>query len=106
KLQGVRTDRPSSMFTLNNGIFQSFERTFRLNPREVGRSKKRAPAWGARESEALPEWSPSAGIANEEVAIVLEGRLPPGSVVEIEVASEAKANAVVLLLDRLLSRPG
>jgi hypothetical protein len=100
----VQTDRPSSLFTLNDGIFQSFERTFKLNPREIGRSKRRATA-EARESEVLPDWAPTS-VTNEEVAVVLEGRLPAGSVVEIEVASEAKAKAVVLLLDRLLTRPG
>jgi KaiC/GvpD/RAD55 family RecA-like ATPase len=91
KLSGVKVTRPSYLFTLDGGVFQSFRAQSPLYT-DAQKSggwtwEKKAPSTGYRELDA-----------------VLDGTLPSGTLVHVNIASGVNSGMVLLLLSGILGR--
>lgn len=91
KLSGVKVRRPSYLFTLDGGLFRSF-RTY--NPLEV--DPRRAGAWNWEKR------TKSTGY--RELDSLLDGTLPSGTIMSLNVATGVNSAMVMLLLDGILGR--
>jgi KaiC/GvpD/RAD55 family RecA-like ATPase len=93
KLSGVKVTRPSYLFTLDEGIFQSFRAQ---SPLEIETQKSPGWAWERR--------TRSTGYS--ELDAILDGTLPSGTLVHLNVTSGVNSGTVLLLLSGILGRDG
>jgi GvpD gas vesicle protein len=91
KLSGVKVTRPSYLFTLDSGIFQSFRAQ---SPLEIETQKSAGWAWERR--------THSTGYA--ELDAILDGTLPSGTLVHLNITSGVNSGTVLLLLSGILGR--
>jgi KaiC/GvpD/RAD55 family RecA-like ATPase len=91
KLSGVKVTRPSHLFTLDGGVFQSFRAQ---TPLEIETQKSPGWAWERR--------TRSTGYS--ELDATLDGTLPPGTLVHLNVTSGVNSGTVLLLLSGILGR--
>jgi KaiC/GvpD/RAD55 family RecA-like ATPase len=90
KLTGVKVKRPSHLFTLDGGVFQSF-RTY--SPLEIASQK---PAgW---------EWERARNTGYRELDAIFGGTLPTGTVMSLTLAPGATSVMVLLLLSGIVGR--
>ena len=101
KLDGVRISRPSSIFTLNEGLFQSFGGYDSIESGTGVSASSNAPPKAA-ESSTSQDCSPqSTGHAALEA--LLHGDAPSGTIVNVELAAGLPAMAASLLVRRILA---
>jgi KaiC/GvpD/RAD55 family RecA-like ATPase len=93
KLSGVKVTRPSHLFTLDGGIFQSFRAQ---SPLEIETQKSPGWAWEKR----------TRSTGHGELDAILDGTLPSGTLVHLNVASGVNSGTVLLLLSGILGRGG
>jgi KaiC/GvpD/RAD55 family RecA-like ATPase len=93
KLSGVKVTRPSYLFTLDGGVFQSFRAQ---SPLEIETQKSPGWAWERR--------THSTGYS--ELDAILDGTLPSGTLVHLNVTSGVNSGTVLLLLSGILGRGG
>jgi hypothetical protein len=93
KLSGVKVTRPSYLFTLDGGIFQSFRAQ---SPLEIETQKSPGWAWERRTSST----------GHTELDAILDGTLPSGTLVHLNVGSGVNSGTVLLLLSGILGRGG
>jgi KaiC/GvpD/RAD55 family RecA-like ATPase len=93
KLSGVKVTHPSYLFTLDEGIFQSFRAQ---SPLEIETQKTPGWAWERR--------TRSTGYS--ELDAILDGTLPSGTLVHLNVTSGVNSGTVLLLLSGMLGRDG
>jgi KaiC/GvpD/RAD55 family RecA-like ATPase len=91
KLSGVKVTRPSYLFTLDGGIFQSFRSQ---SPLEIETQK--SPGWAWERRTRTTGYS--------ELDAILDGTLPPGTLVHLNVTSGVNSGTVLLLLSGILGR--
>jgi hypothetical protein len=91
KLSGVKVTRPSYLFTLDGGIFESFRAP---SPLEIETQKSAGWAWERR--------TRSTGYS--ELDAILDGTLPSGTLVHLNVTSGINSGTVLLLLSGILGR--
>jgi KaiC/GvpD/RAD55 family RecA-like ATPase len=93
KLRGVKVNRPSPLFTLDGGVFQSF-RTY--NPLETDAQKPASWVWEKTgHSTGYPE-----------LDATLDGTLPSGTLMHLDVSSGVNSRMVLLMLSGILGRGG
>jgi KaiC/GvpD/RAD55 family RecA-like ATPase len=92
KLSGVKINRPSSVFTLEGGVFQSFSPSGPLEFEQKGRS----PVW------TWEKRSRSTGYP--ELDGILDGTLPSGTLVNLELSPGVNSATALLLLSGMLAR--
>jgi hypothetical protein len=93
KLSGVKVNRPSYLFTLDGGVFQSF-RTY--NPLEVVARNQGGWSWEDR----------SRSTGYRELDAILDGTLPSGTIMSLSMAAGVNSGMVLLLLGGILGRGG
>ncbi len=93
KLSGVKVNRPSYLFTLDGGVFQSF-RTY--NPLEIVAQNPGGLSWENR----------SRSTGYRELDAVLDGTLPSGTIMNLNMAAGVNSGMVLLLLGGILGRGG
>jgi KaiC/GvpD/RAD55 family RecA-like ATPase len=93
KLSGVKVTRPSYLFTLDDGIFQSFRAQ---SPLEIETQK--SPGWAWERRTRTTGYS--------ELDAILDGTLPSGTLVHLNVTSGVNSGTVLLLLSGILGRGG
>jgi hypothetical protein len=91
KLSGVRVNRPSYLFTLDGGVFQSF-RTY--NSLEIGAQNPKGWSWERR--------THSTGY--HELDALLDGTLPSGTIMNLNLSPGVNSSMVLLLLSGILGR--
>jgi len=91
KLSGVKVTRPSHLFTLDGGIFQSFRAQ---SPLEIETQESAGWAW--------ERMTRSTGYS--ELDAILDGTLPSGTLVHLNVTSGVNSGTVLLLLSAILGR--
>jgi len=91
KLSGVKVNRPSYLFTLDGGIFQSF-RTY--TPLEIHAQTPAGWSWEKREQ----------GTGYRELDATLDGTLPSGTIISLRLAPGVNSAMVLLLLSGILGR--
>jgi hypothetical protein len=91
KLSGVKINRPSCIFTLDSGVFQSFCPGFPLDFNQKASTnwswQKKLRATGYRELDAI-----------------LDGGAPPGTIVNLELSTVVNSAMALLLLSGILAR--
>jgi len=93
KLSGVKVTRPSYLFTLDGGIFQSFRTQ---SPLEIEAQKSPGWSWERR----------TRSTGHSELDAILDGTLPSGTLVHLNVTSGVNSGTVLLLLSGILGRGG
>jgi KaiC/GvpD/RAD55 family RecA-like ATPase len=91
KLSGVKVTRPSYLFTLDGGVFQSFRTQ---SPLEIGAQKSFKWSWETR----------ARGTGYRELDSILEGTMPSGTLVHLNIASGVNSGMVLLLISGILGR--
>jgi KaiC/GvpD/RAD55 family RecA-like ATPase len=91
KLSGVKVTRPSPLFTLDGGVFQSF-RTY--SPLEIAAQKPEGWSWEKRGG--------STGYL--ELDAMLERTLPRGTILSLHLAPSVNSAMVALLLSGIIGR--
>jgi KaiC/GvpD/RAD55 family RecA-like ATPase len=89
KLSGVKVNRPSYLFTLDGGVFQSF-RTY--NPLEMVAKNPGGWSWEHR----------SRSTGYRELDAVLDGTLPSGTIMNLNLAAGVNSGMVLLVLGGVL----
>ncbi len=93
KLSGVKVTRPSPLFTLDGGVFQSF-RTY--SPLEIMAQKPEGWSWEKRRD--------STGYL--ELDAMLDKTLPRGTILSLNLAPGVNSAMVTLLLNGIIGRGG
>jgi KaiC/GvpD/RAD55 family RecA-like ATPase len=91
KLSGVKVTRPSPLFTLDDGVFQSF-RTY--SPLEIAAQKPEGWLWEKRGGTT----------GYLELDAMLDKTLPRGTIVSLNLARGANSAMVTLLLSGIIGR--
>lgn len=98
KLRGIRINRPSYLFSLNHGVFYSYERR---NPSEFLRhAHLLIPNKKGKDATAAKEYISS---GYNEFDDLLDGGLPHGCVVSIELEPNVNAKIVLAFLSKIFS---
>jgi KaiC/GvpD/RAD55 family RecA-like ATPase len=91
KLSGVKVNRPSHLFTLDGGVFQSFRG---YSPLDIAAQRPANWMWEKRQR--------STGYS--ELDATFDGTLPSGTLVYLKVASGVNSTMVLLVLSGILGR--
>ena len=91
KLSGVKVNRPSYLFTLDGGIFQSF-RTY--NPLEIYSQTPGGWSWERR----------ARSTGYRELDAILDGTLPSGTIMNINMTAGVNSAMLLLLLSGIIGR--
>jgi KaiC/GvpD/RAD55 family RecA-like ATPase len=91
KLSGVKVNRPSPLFTLDESVFQSF-RTYR--PLDIDAQKPASWAWERR----------ARSTGYRELDAAFDGTLPSGTIMHLNVNSGVNSRMVLLLLSGIIGR--
>jgi KaiC/GvpD/RAD55 family RecA-like ATPase len=91
KLSGVKVNRPSHLFTLEGGVFQSF-RTY--SPLEIAAQKPANWIWEKR----------ARSTGYREIDSIFDRTLPSGTIMSLNLAPGVNAGMVILLLSGIVGR--
>jgi KaiC/GvpD/RAD55 family RecA-like ATPase len=91
KLSGVKVNRPSHLFTLDGGVFQSF-RTY--SPLEVAAQRPAGWVWEKK----------ARSTGYRELDAIFDRTLPPGTIVSLDLAPGVNSGMVLLLLSGIVGR--
>ncbi len=91
KLSGVKINRPSYLFSLDGGIFQSFRS---YNPLEIDPRRPDGWSWEKR----------TRSTGYRELDALLDGTLPSGTIMSLNLSSGVNSAMVLLLLSGIFGR--
>jgi hypothetical protein len=92
KLSGVKINRPSCIFTLDGGIFQSFTPG---NPLDFDQKGSAGWSWERR----------ARSTGYRELDGILDGSLPLGTIVNLELSPAVNSGTALLFLSGIVGRP-
>ncbi len=91
KLSGVKVNRPSHLFTLDGGVFQSFRA---YSPLEIAAQEPAGLTWEKR----------SRSTGYRELDAIFDRTLPSGTIMSLNLAPEVNSRMVLLLLSGIVGR--
>lgn len=97
KLRGIRIDKPSYIFSVNNSSFRSYEH---YNPSQFSNSVQFLPKF--IDKEFIKNNHFSTGF--HELDNILEGGFPVGSIISIELNSHVNAKIALVFLSKIMSQ--
>jgi GvpD gas vesicle protein len=89
KLSGVKINRPSCIFTLDGGVFQSFTPG---NPLDFDRKSSAGWSWERRARRT----------GYRALDAILDGSLPPGTIINLELSPAVNSGTALLFLSGIL----
>jgi hypothetical protein len=89
KLSGVKINRPSCIFTLDGGVFQSFTPG---NPLDFDQKGSAGWSWERRARKT----------GYRELDAILNGSLPPGTIINLELSPAVNSGTALLFLSGIL----